>query len=146
MKNELSAMEIAVKSAEAMGALDKASAHLGITLDDVGPGTARMSMRVEDHHCNGHGICHGGFTFTLADSTFAFACNSYNRVAVAQHNTITYHAPGRTGDVLTATGREVALIGRSGLYDVEVRNQDGLLIASFRGASRIVRGEHFPAA
>lgn len=139
----LSVQEIAERSAESMFEKDRASQFLGLTLDAVGPGTATMSMMVQEQHCNGHGICHGGYTFTLADSAFAFACNSYNKVAVAQHNTITYHRPGRLGDRLIATAQEVALNGRSGLYDVAVRNGDGDLVASFRGASRVIEGEHF---
>lgn len=139
----LSPQEIAEKSADAMWSRDAGSKWLGASLDAVGPGTARMSMTVEKHHTNGHDICHGGYIFTLADSAFAFACNSYNQNVVAQHNTITYLAPGRRGDVLTAEAREVARSGRSGLYDVRVTNQDGALIAEFRGASRAIKGSHF---
>jgi acyl-CoA thioesterase len=140
--------EIARRSADAMWARDDASKWLGAALDSVGPGTASMSMTVEGHHTNGHDICHGGFIFALADSAFAFACNSYNRAAVAQHNTISFISPGALGDRLTAIAHEVALNGRSGLYDVRVTNQDGRLIAEFRGASRVVKGSHFrePAA
>ena len=128
--------EIARRSAEAMWARDDASKWLGARLDAVGPGTASLSMTVEKHHTNGHDICHGGFIFTLADSAFAFACNSYNQIAVAQHSTITFIAPGFRGDRLTAMAREISRSGRSGLYDVRVTNQDGRLIAEFRGASR----------
>jgi acyl-CoA thioesterase len=98
---------------------------------------------VEKHHTNGHDICHGGFIFALADSAFAFACNSYNQVAVAQHNTISFIAPSFQGDRLTAVAREVTRNGRSGLYDVRVTNQDGRLIAELRGASRVIKGTHF---
>jgi acyl-CoA thioesterase len=138
--------EIARRSADAMWARDDASKWLGARLDAVGPGTASMSMIVEKHHTNGHDICHGGFIFTLADSAFAFACNSYNQIAVAQHNTISFIAPGFRGDRLTAQAREISRNGRSGLYDVRVTNQDGRLIAEFRGASRIVKGVHFEDA
>ena len=89
----LTAEEIARRSADAMWARDDASKWLGASLDAVGPGTATMSMTVEKHHTNGHDICHGGFIFTLADSAFAFACNSYNQLVVAQHNVITFVAP-----------------------------------------------------
>ncbi len=140
---KLSDQQRAEKSAECMWANDDASKWLGMALDSVGPGTATLSMTVEKHHTNGHDICHGGFTFTLADSAFAFACNSYNRLAVAQHNTVTFIAPGRLGDVLTANAREIARYGRSGIYDVRVVNQDGKLIAEFRGNSRILEGSHF---
>lgn len=133
----------AERSAAAMWADDRASAWLGMTLEAVGPGTATLSLIVARHHTNGHGICHGGVIFALADSAFAFACNSYNKAAVAQHNTITYLAPGRQGDRLIATALEVSLRGRSGLYDVMVTDRTGAAIAAFRGASRIVAGQHF---
>jgi acyl-CoA thioesterase len=142
----LSPDEIARRSAEAMWARDDASKWLGASLDAVGPGTATMSMTVEKHHTNGHDICHGGFIFTLADSTFAFACNSYNEVVVAQHNMISFVAPGRLGDRLTAVAREVARFGRSGIYDVRVADHGGRLVAEFRGASRVVSGSHFDEA
>lgn len=142
----MTAEEIARRSAEAMWARDDASKWLGARLDTVGPGTASLSMKVEKHHTNGHDICHGGFIFTLADSAFAFACNSYNQIAVAQHNTISFIAPGFRGDRLTAQAREISRSGRSGLYDVRVTNQDGRLIAEFRGASRVIKGVHFEDA
>ena len=142
----MTAEEIARRSAEAMWARDDASKWLGARLDAVGPGTASVSMKVEKHHTNGHDICHGGFIFTLADSAFAFACNSYNQIAVAQHNTISFIAPGFRGDRLTAQAREISRSGRSGLYDVRVTNQDGRLIAEFRGASRVIKGVHFEDA
>jgi len=142
----LSADEIARRSAAAMWARDDASKWLGISLDEVGPGTARLSFTVQQHHTNGHDICHGGYIFTLADSAFAFACNSYNRIAVAQHNVITYVAPGRLGDRLTADAREVTRFGRSGIYDVSVTDGAGKLIAEFRGVSRDIEGQHFEEA
>lgn len=139
----LSEQQRAEKSAAIMWDKDDASRWLGMALDVVGPGTATVSMSVEPHHTNGHDICHGGFIFTLADSAFAFACNSYNRIAVAQHNSVTFVAPGKLGDVLTAEAREVARYGRSGIYDVRVVNQDERLIAEFRGNSRVLEGHHF---
>lgn len=139
----LSPQEIARRSADAMWANDDASKWLGMSLDAVGPGAAVMSFTVEKHHTNGHDICHGGYVFTLADSAFAFACNSHNRIAVAQHNTITYVASGRLGDRLIAEAREIALYGRSGICDVTVKDQTGRLIAEFRGASRTIEGKHF---
>ncbi|WP_436637497.1 hydroxyphenylacetyl-CoA thioesterase PaaI [Microbaculum sp. FT89] len=135
--------ERARRAADAMWAADDASKWLGMSLDDVGPGWARLSFAVEKHHTNGHDICHGGYIFTLADSAFAFACNSYNQRAVAQHNTISFLAPGRLGDRLTAVAREVTLAGRTGVYDATVETQDGTLIAVFRGNSRTVKGTHF---
>lgn len=140
---QLSPQEIAERSSAAMWARDDASKWLGATLDAVGPGTATVSMTVQEHHTNGHDICHGGFIFTLADSAFAFACNSYNQIVVAQQNSITYVAPGRLGDRLTAEAREIARFGRSGIYDVSVTDQDGRLIAEFRGNSRQIAGQHF---
>lgn len=139
----LSPEEIARKSADAMWARDDASKWLGMSLDAVGPGTATLSFTVEEHHTNGHDTCHGGCIFTLADSAFAFACNSHNRLAVAQHASITYIAPGRLGDRLKAEASEIALYGRSGLCDVRVTDQNGKLIAEFRGASRTLEGRHF---
>ncbi|MCV0397497.1 MAG: hydroxyphenylacetyl-CoA thioesterase PaaI [Rhizobiaceae bacterium] len=140
---DLSPDEVARRSADAMWANDRASKWLGAVIDAVGPGTATLSMTVEAHHCNGHDICHGGYIFTLADSAFAFACNSYNDRAVAQHNVISYIAPGRLGDRLSAVATEVIREGRSGVYDVTVRNQHGVTVATFRGASRTIGGLNF---
>ncbi|MEM9394046.1 MAG: hydroxyphenylacetyl-CoA thioesterase PaaI [Pseudomonadota bacterium] len=132
-------------SAAAMLADDAASRSLGITLEHVAPGFASMTMRVEAWHLNGHGICHGGVIFMLADTTFAVACNSYNRRVVAQHNMITYIAPVQSGATLRAEAIEVSRTGRSGLYDVGV--WDGKTkVAEFRGASREVPGRHFNEA
>jgi len=133
----------AEKSAAAMWANDAASKWLGMSLDHVGPGSAVMSFEVGPQHLNGHAICHGGYIFTLADSAFAFACNSYNRLVVAQQNTITYLSPAQQGERLTATAREVSLAGRSGLYDVSVTAPDGRVVAEFRGGSRQIKGQHF---
>jgi acyl-CoA thioesterase len=134
----------AQRAAEAMWGSDDASKWIGMRLDDVGPGRAVMTLTVEQHHTNGHDICHGGVIFSLADSAFAFACNSYNRLAVAQHNTISFVAPGKLGDVLTATAKEVSLRGRSGIYDVRVTSATGEVIAEMRGCSRVISGQHFP--
>lgn len=135
--------ERARKSAEAMWSDDRASAWFGMTLVDVDEGCATLRLTVEPHHCNGIGMCHGGVSFALADSAFAFACNSRNQRAVAQSNTISYLAPAEQGDVLTATAEEVSLIGRTGIYDVRVTRQDGTTVALFRGMSRIIKGQHF---
>lgn len=133
----------AERSAEAMWANDRASKWLGMSLDAIGPGTATMSFTVQDHHLNGHSICHGGYIFTLADSAFAFACNSYNENTVAQQNQITYLSPGRAGERLTATATETSKTGRSGIYDITVTGEDGRNVAVFRGLSRTVKGHHF---
>lgn len=132
--------------AEAMLKDDRATQHLDMTLDleQVGPGRAVIQMRITATMLNGHRTCHGGYMFTLADSAFAFACNTYNQRTVAQHCSINYLAPAFENDVLTATAREVSRSGRSGIYDVVLRNQDGAHIAEFRGLSRTVKGTLLP--
>lgn len=135
--------ERARKSAQAMWANDHAAAWAGMQIDEVDEGRAALSMKVEKHHCNGHGICHGGVTFMLADTAFAYACNSRNQSTVAQHNLISFLAPGKLGDTLTATAEEISLTGRSGIYDVKVTTQDGQVIAEFRGISRAIKGHLF---
>ncbi len=133
----------AEKSAAAMWQADEASQWLGLVLQNVDEGRAEMAMRVQKHHTNGHEICHGGFLFTLADSAFAFACNSRNQRMVSQHNLITYVAPARIDDQLTARAEEVSMQGRNGIYDVRVTNQNNDLIAEFRGFCRSISGQHF---
>ncbi|GAA4350755.1 hydroxyphenylacetyl-CoA thioesterase PaaI [Angustibacter luteus] len=129
--------DLARRSADAMLGDDLASAGLGMTLLDVGPGRARLRMPVRDDMVNGHAIVHGGLVFTLADSAFAVACNSHGVVTVAAGADITFTAPGRLGDVLLAEARETDVFGRSGVTDVRVtRESDGALIAVFRGRSR----------
>ncbi|MEM6303691.1 MAG: hydroxyphenylacetyl-CoA thioesterase PaaI [Pseudomonadota bacterium] len=135
--------ERATRTAACMLDRDVASTSLGMTLDVVGPGTATMSMTVRADMLNGHGICHGGFIFALADSCFAFACNSYNQKAVAQQNQITYLAPGQPQERLTAHAVEVSRGGRSGTYDVTVTGADGRKVALLRGLSRTIKGQHF---
>ena len=133
------AQEIAQLSAAAMWATDDASRGLGIEILEVGPGTATLAMRVEPRMCNGFGAAHGGFIFALADSAFAFACNSRDLRTVGAHCTITFLRPGTRGKRLIARAREVSRAGRSGVYDVEV-SEDGEIIALFRGNSRTVGG------
>lgn len=135
--------ERATKSAEIMWANDKVSTGLGMELVEVDEGSAILSLLVEERHSNGHGICHGGITFTLADSAFAFASNSRNQSTVAQHNVISYTKPAKIGDRLTASATEVSLIGRSGIYDVKVTNSKGQVVAEFRGFSRAISGQNF---
>ncbi|MGD9944812.1 MAG: hydroxyphenylacetyl-CoA thioesterase PaaI [Burkholderiaceae bacterium] len=125
---------------------DRATRHLGIELLEIGPGQARMRMRVRREFTNGHGICHGGYIFLLADSTFAFACNSHNQRAVAAGCSIEFIAPAQEGDVLTAEGVQLHQGKRSGLYDMRVTNQDGKLIALFRGKSASIPGRFFEEA
>ncbi|WP_448953856.1 hydroxyphenylacetyl-CoA thioesterase PaaI [Labrys neptuniae] len=123
---------------------DRASQHLGMQVVEVGPGTAMVTMTVTEIMTNGHGSCHGGYIFTLADSAFAFACNAYNQRTVAQQASITFIAPAFQGDRLTARAREVFRRGRGGLYDIAVTNQRGEPIAEFRGHARTVKGAHLP--
>lgn len=126
-----------------MWAADRASQALGMTLDTIGPGTAALSMSVRADMVNGHGLCHGGYIFTLADSAFAFACNTYNARTVAQQNQITFVSPGKADEVLTASAAEVSRQGRSGTYDVTVTGGDGRTVALMRGLSRTIQGTHF---
>lgn len=133
---------LARASAEAMWADDRATNGLGMSLEAVAPGRAQVSMSVTEAMVNGHGICHGGFIFTLADSAFAYACNSYGEAAVAQHCAITFLRPVRLGETLHADAVERALAGRSGIYDVQVTGEDGRIVAEMRGHSRRV-GEKF---
>ncbi|WP_221320724.1 hydroxyphenylacetyl-CoA thioesterase PaaI [Actinoplanes sp. L3-i22] len=129
--------EIARRSAEVMLAADTASRALGISLDEVGPGTAEVSMTVRPDMTNGWELCHGGLIATLADSAFAVACNSYGEVTVAAGFDITFLEPARVGDRLRARAVERVRRGRSGLYDVTVRRAaDDEVIAEFRGRSR----------
>jgi len=119
---------------------DPASQRLGMTLDAIRPGYARMSMRVREDMLNGHRTCHGGYIFMLADSAFAFACNSHNLNTVGAGCSIEYLAPGREGDLLTAQAQEQALSGKTGVYDVVVTNQEGRTLALLRGKSHRVNG------
>jgi acyl-CoA thioesterase len=134
------ALSLAKRCAEVMWADDRASRALGMQIADVGPGRATLTMTITETMTNGHGTCHGGFIFTLADSTFAFACNAYNQRTVAQHCDVTFLRPARLGDRLTATCVERTRAGRSGIYDVSVSIADGTLIAEFRGRSRTIEG------
>lgn len=126
--------------ADAMWAEDLATQRLGMVLDSVGPGAAVLSMEIMPAMVNGHGTAHGGYIFALADSAFAFACNTHDQRTVGQQASITYLAPAFAGDRLTATATERARQTRSGLYDVTVTNQNGTHIAEFRGHSRTVKG------
>jgi acyl-CoA thioesterase len=128
-------VNLAEEVAAAMWADDAASKALGMTLEHVAPGTARLSMTVRADMVNGHDLCHGGLIATLADSAFAFACNSHGTVTVASGFEIDLLEPARLGDLLVAEAREVALRGRSGIYDVTIRRGD-TVVAEFRGRSR----------
>lgn len=130
--------------AEAMYARDPALRAFGIRIERVAPGHALLSMTVRDDMLNGHGTCHGGLIFTLADSAFAYACNSRNQSTVASGCTIDYLAPAHAGDVLSAEATEQSLAGRTGIYDIIVSNQQGRRLALFRGRSHSIKGEVIP--
>lgn len=131
--------ELARACADVMWADDEASRNLGMTLEHVSAGSARLTMPVRPDMTNGHGICHGGFIFTLADSAFAFACNSYNERTVAQACDIVFSAPAREGDLLVAEATERHRFGRNGIYDIRVTHDDRV-VAEFRGRSRSIGG------
>ena len=138
--NAASERELAQRCAEAMFERDRASQHYGMTIETAVPGHAIVQMTVTADMCNGHGTAHGGAIFTLADSAFAFACNSRDVASVAQHCTITFVSPARSGERLVADAREVSLAGRFGIYDVVVTGGDLRIVALFRGNSAGVRG------
>ena len=140
----LSPQALAEACAEAMWSNDQTSQRLGMRIESIAPGEATLSMEVTDLMLNGHGLAHGGFVFALADSAFAFACNGYNQRTVGHQATITYMAPSRLGDRLTAVARELYRGKRDGIYDVHVTNDRGEQVAEFRGHSRTVMGTHLP--
>ena len=140
------ALALAQRAGSHMFEADVASrATMGMALERCVPGQAQLSMTVQAKHLNGLGICHGGFIFTLADSAFAFACNSRNQATVAAGCSIEFLEAARLGDVLHATATEQALRGRAGIYDIAVRKQDGTTIALFRGKSMAIKGTVLPA-
>jgi acyl-CoA thioesterase len=145
LKATLSPDDLARACADAMWKDDDASSGLGMTIVDIGPGRATLTMVVRPDMVNGQRIAHGGFIFALADSAFAFACNSHNEKSVAAQGNITFIKPGKLGDQLTATAREISRGGRSGIYDVRVTVGDEV-IAEFRGHSRTIGGTWLPTA
>lgn len=132
--------DLAQRVAEKMFSEDNASQGLGMTVDACGDGWARVSMTVRPDMLNGHGTCHGGFMFVLADSAFAFACNSGNQRTVAQHCAITFLKPVLPGQRLTAEARRQAASGRSGVYDVVLTDENDAVVATFQGLSRRIDG------
>jgi len=137
----MDAQQLAQAVGQAMFAADRASREfMQMELVNGGPGRAVMRMAVRETMLNGHKICHGGFIFTLADSTFAFACNSHNKVTVAAGCSIEFLKPAQLGDVLTCEGVEQTLQGRHGIYDMQVSNQRGEVVAMFRGKSAQIPG------
>jgi acyl-CoA thioesterase len=145
VKATLSPEDVARACADAMWKDDEASRGLGMKIVEIKPGQATLTMTVQPHMVNGQRIAHGGFIFALADSAFAFACNSHNAKAVAAQGDITFIRPGKLGDRLVATAREISRSGRSGIYDVRVTVGDEV-IAEFRGHSRTIGGTWLPAA
>ena len=144
----MSPEETARRAAETLWAEDRASRELGMEIVSVGPGAATLAMTVREAMTNGHGTAHGGFIFALADSAFAFACNAGGETTVAAQCAITYLRPGRAGDRLVATAREVAVSGRSGIYDVRITREAAggeEVVAEFRGHSRRVGGSFIGA-
>jgi acyl-CoA thioesterase len=131
---------VAEASARAMYAQDRASQALGMRILEIRPGYARLAMLVREDMVNGHKICHGGLIFTLADSAFAFACNTYDVVTVASSGSVEFLLPTRLGDELTAIAEERSRSKRTGVYDVAVRNQQGECVAMFRGRSHEIGG------
>ncbi len=138
--NSVEAQRLAERVAEALYATDKTSQALGIRIVEVRPGYARATMSVRSDMVNGHHICHGGMVFTLADSAFAFACNSRNENTLAAAASIDFLAPSREGDELTAVASEVWRSRRNGIYEITVTNQEGARIALFRGRSARIDG------
>jgi acyl-CoA thioesterase len=134
------AQRLAEAVRERMYARDHTARALGIVVEAIGPGVARCRMSVRQDMVNGHATCHGGITFTLADTAFAYACNACNRTTVAQGAQISFIAPARLGEVLIASAREQSRSGRIGVYDVEVARADGTVVALFRGTSYETRG------
>ena len=146
LQHDAQAIATAKQVAESMFAVDTATKDtMGMEILVCKPGRAVLRMPVQPLHLNGHQICHGGFIFTLADSTFAFACNSYNKAAVAAGCSIEFLKPAKLGDVLTCEGVEQTLSGRHGIYDMRVTNQHGDTIAMFRGKSTQIQGTVIPA-
>ena len=141
---EMTPQQVAEACSRAMWDGDRTSQRLGMTLDRIAPGEAALSMTVTREMTNGHGNAHGGNIFSLADSAFAFACNTYGQVTVAQHCSVTYIRPSAVGDRLTATARELSRAGRSGIYDVHVTRADGAVVAEFRGHSRTINATLLP--
>jgi len=136
----MDATTLARACAEAMWADDAASRALDLQLISVEPGQAALGMAVTGAMVNWHDTCHGGFIYLLADTAFGYACNSHNQRMVAQYCSISYLNPAQRGDRLTAHAVERQLQGRSGIYDVAVRREDGTVIAEFRGHARAIAG------
>ena len=134
----------AQKVIQSLHAKDETARSLGISIDAAGMGWCKINMVVRDDMVNGHSVAHGGFIFTLADTAMAYASNGENHQTLAQHCQITFISPGKQGETLIATAREVSRTNRNGLFDVEVRGENERLIAAFRGATRTIKGQTDP--
>ena len=146
LPSESDAQRLAELSAEALFARDDASKSLGIRIEEVRPGFARLRMTVRADMLNGHGMCHGGLIFVLADSAFAVACNTHNAITVAAAAAIDFLAPAHVHDELAAEARELWRSKRSGIYEISVSNQRGETLALFRGRSHCIGGPLVPVA
>lgn len=131
---------VAEKVLEVLSAQDAAARSLGVIVEGIGPGTAKLSMKVRDDMLNGFKTCHGGYITALADTAFAYSCNSHNEMSVASGISLDFVAPGRSGDILRAEAREISATARTGVYDITVTNQKGELIAVMRGKSHRFKG------
>lgn len=136
--------ELARACANEMWNDDNATRGLGMEIMEISSGRAVLQMRIREDMTNGHKICHGGFIFLLADSAFAYACNSYNQYTVAQHCSVDFLKPTHQGDLLVATAVERHKFGRSGIYDVTIELDGGGVVAEFRGNSRTIKGQYLP--
>lgn len=144
MISQAQADALAERVKAAMSGQDRAAGWMGMTVGEVRAGYARVDLQVRPEMLNGHGLCHGGVIFTLADTAFAYACNSHNPVAVALQCSITFSAPARAGDRLNAVAQERTRAARTGVYDVTVSNDGGTVVALFRGNSYQVKGTNVP--
>lgn len=139
----LTPQQVARRCADILWPEDNASQSMGMELVEVGPGTATLRMTIRPDMTNCHGTCHGAYIFAIADTAFAYACNSLNHRAVAAGADIDYLAPAHAGDTLTARGRAVQQGDRRGIYDIEVSNQEQQIVAVFRGRSARIKGQLF---
>jgi len=140
MTNGLDPQAVAERVRDSMSENDRVLRTNGIRFEAVGPGYAKLTMTVRDEMLNGFAICHGGFITVLADTAFAYACNSYNEQTVASGISLDFMAPGRPGELLCAEAKEVFAAGRTGVYDISVTNEKGELIAVMRGKSYRLKG------
>lgn len=142
--NDMTPQQLAEAASAALHLNDHAAQGMGISIDEIAPGYAKLSMVVRKDMLNGHSTCHGGMMFALCDTAFAHSCNSYNRSTVASGCTIDFTAPGFEGDTLTAIAEERSRSGRTGVYDITLTNQKGVELAFFRGKAYQIKGTLVP--